>query len=380
MRTFTINLLNSGNRMKLVRPVLLCFIFIVMLISCKQEQGNLTSVYQENEYIFGVWKAPSAKIAKESIGIVSANIQASSSSENIQDKKAQPQIETEQENNKFQPTPEQDSSFNTLPYKTIAAPETLLPDDGETTDWVRSRKLSTYTPQNIYLDRFVPSEIYPEIYRKYGFKRQAEVEYQSPKFGSNPLILLEIFDMGTPENAYGVYSVNSYPLPKFEWVGCKAIISGKYIWFWKGKYFIQIEGYEIAPGIREGMVDLAKVVAKKIKDPPQKIPLLELLPRYIDGSEKLFTTNWVLEQVHKTLPNLVPMMEDGTVGVLARTHNLLKKSGNPYTVFVFRYSTIADAQSAYITYQNDLTSENVSFKKDPQNGAILIDEIPAEQQ
>lgn len=358
-----------------------------MLFSCKQEQGNLTSVSQKNEYIFGVWKAPSAKIAQQTIALLYANIQAKSVPEITKDNKTEQKINTEEKNSELQSVPELNSNSNTLPYKTTAAPETLLPKDGETKDWVRSRKPSTYNPDNIYSDRYVPSEIYREIYRKYGFQKQAETEYQSPKFGSTPLILLEVFDMGTSENAFGIYSVNSYPLPKFEWVGCKAIISGKYVWFWKGKYFIQIEGYEIAPGIRKGMVELAKVVAKKIKDQPKKIPLLQLLPQYIDGSEKLFTTNSVLEQVYKSIPNIVPMMTDEAVGVLARTHNLSKKPRNPYTVFVLRYSTKDDAEAAYITYQSayiayqyDLTSENVYFQKDAQNGSILIDETIAEQQ
>ena len=363
-----------------IQSVLLCWIAIVMLSSCQQEKGNYTSVYQEQAYIFGVWKAPSVKIAKDAIANVSVNIWSESSSDISQDQKTQEQIDTEDNRSEIQPKPDLGSSFETLPIITAAIPETLLPEDDETADWIRSRQPSTYNPQNIYLDRYVPIEIYPEMYRKYGFQRQAETEYQSPKFGSNPLILLEIFDMGTPENAYGIYSLNSYPLPKFEWVGCKAIISGKNLWFWKGKYFIQMEGYEIAPGIREGMVELAKVVAKKIQDPPQKIPILELLPQYIDGSDRLFTSNWVLEQVNKTLPNVLPLMGDGSVGVLARTKHGLKNSRNSYIVFVLRYATIADAKSAYLAYQDALTSGNVSFEKASQNGAILIDETIAEQQ
>lgn len=344
----------------------------MILFACKQEQGNLTSVYQENEYIFGVWKAPTEKTAKEAIAIITANIQAKAktSLDTSHGKKPQQKIDSEQEENDFH-------SITTLPFNTTAAPETLLPKDGETTDWFRSRKVSAYNPDNIYVDRFVPSDIYPEIYHKFGFQRQAETEYQSPKFGSTPLILLEIFDMETPENAFGIYSVNSYSLPKFEWVGCKAIVSGKYIWFWKGKYFIQIEGYEIAPGIRKGMVDLAKVVAKKIQDPSEKITLLRLLPRYIDGSEKLFTTNWVLEQVYKSLPDIVPLMAHETIGILARSHYPAKKSENPYTVFVFRFSTAAEAESAYLVYQNNLTSDNISFRSDQRSGAILIEEVIA---
>lgn len=363
-----------------IQSVLLCCIAIVMLSSCQQEQGNYTSVYQENAFIFGVWKAPSVKIAKGAIANVSVNIRSKYLPDISQDKKTKKQIDTEEKKDEIKPNHDLGSPFETLPITTTVLPETLLPEDGETTNWIRSRQPSMYNPQNIYIDRYVPLEIYPEMYHKYGFQRQAETEYQSRKFGSTPLILLEIFDMGTPENAYGIYSLNSYPLPQFEWVGCKAIISGKNLWFWKGKYFIQMEGYEIAPGIREGMVELAKVVAKKIQDPPQKIQMLEILPQYIDGSDRLFTSNWVLEHVDKSLPNVVPLMGDGSVGVLARTKYGLKNSRNSYIVFVLRYVTNADAKSAYLAYQDALTSENVPFEKVSQNGAILIDETIAEQQ
>ena len=109
------------------------------------------------------------------------------------------------------------------------------------------------------------------------------------------MILLEIFDMGTPENAFGIYNFHVYPQVKFEWVGSKAILSGGYLRFTKGKYFIQIEGYEFATGIREAMVLLAKSIAAEIKDAAPKPQILNLLPsNKVSGSIKLFRSNWVL--------------------------------------------------------------------------------------
>ena len=345
--------------------VLLCSFFIIILLSCQEEQGNFTSVSQDNVYIFGIWKAPTRKITRETIKDVSANIQAQNESQSshtsVQDKKTQQDGAAE-------------DAYNTLPYLTTAAPETLLPKDGQVTDWVRVRKPTTYNPETLYKDRFVPPETI-EIYRNYGIQRQAAVEYQSSKHGSIPYILFEIFDMGTPENAFGIFSVNSYPQPKYEWVGCRAIISGKYLWFWKGKHFIQIEGYGIATPIREAMIALAKVTAKNIQDPPQKIPLLQLLPQYIHGSEKLFTTNLTLHQVCKGTPGIIPLLTDGTIGVLAQYKNTRsKKAANPYTVFLIRFPTVDAAQLAYTQYRDALSAVDLPFKTDSQNGAILIDE------
>ena len=365
--------------MKLSSTVLLCPLFIMILLSCQQEQGNLTSVSQENVYVFGVWKAPTAKSAKEVIVSVSARTHAHYEKQSAllatQSEKTQQQIDRNEKDSK--PTTELEEAYQTLSYSTTAAPETLLPEDEEATGWVRANKPSTYNSETLYKDRFVSSDIYPKIYHNYGFQKQAEVEYQSPKFGSVPYILIEIFDMGTPENAFGIFSVNSYPYPKFEWIGCKAIISGKNIWFWKGKYFIQIEGYEIATGIRDGMIALARATAKKIQDPPQKVPLLELLPtQYIRGSKKLFYTNWALREIYKSAPNIIPQLTDKTIGVLAQYHNThAKQERTPYVVFVIRYPNVSDAQSAYKMYRNALTADNVSYELEATNGAILINEL-----
>lgn len=360
--------------MKRISTILLGSFFILIFLSCQQEQGNLTSVSQENAYVFGVWKAPTAKSAKQTLADVSARIDDYT---NIQ---LPLTITQNEENTALKDSDskhtEAETVYRTLPYSTAAAPETLLPKDGEITDWVRAGKPTTYNTETLYRDRVVPTK----IYHHYGFQRQAEVEYQSPKFGSVPFILLEIFDMGTPENAFGMFSVNSYPHPKFEWVGCKAIITGKSLRFWKGKYFIQIEGYAIATGIREGMVSLARVTAKKIQDPPQKIPFLELLPtQHIRGSEKLFYTNWALHEVYMSAPKITPQLTDKSIGILAQYKGTRsKKSANPYIVFVIRFPNVADAQSAFEQYSHALMAEKTPFEIDSQNWTILINEQFAE--
>jgi len=332
--------------MKFQGTIVLCILFLMIFISC-QQQENLISVQQEGIYIFGTWYAPTNK--------------------NVNHTRTEILNSIKLHNQKRK---------NSLPLITDVAPETLLPQNGEINDWVRSTKPTTYNPKTLYVDRFIPSEDEITIYKEFGFQSQAEVEFQSPKYESLPFILLEIFDMGTPENAFGIFSVNNYSNPKFEWIGCKAIISGKYLWFWKGKYFIQIEGYGIATGIRNGMIELAKVTAKKIQDKPQKISLFELLPsNYIRGSERLWSTDWTLHQINKTLPDIVPQLEDGAMGIFAKY--LPKKTKNNrkhYYVFVIKYPNVAAAEKAYTLYRNTLKQEKVNFENDPNADSILIDQ------
>lgn len=350
--------------------VLLSFIFIV-LISCQQEQGNYTTIHNDGRYIYGVWKAPTKNIASDVINVISNNNRTNSA---INPKNTQFGINKDK--NIKQAT--QNSVYNgaidttqkPLPYITTDAPVKLLPKNGDTDDWVHAGIPSTYNSNTLYNDRFVS----PDIYYNYGYQRQAEVEYQSPKHRSIPLILVEIFDMGSPENAFGIYSVYSYAHHEFEWIGCKAIISPKYIRFWKGKYFIQIEGYEIATPIREGMIDFAKVIARNIKDSTKDIPLFKLLPiPPINGSEKLFTNNWSLRYIDKSLPRIIPELTDGTLGISAKYYDISnKKSLNPYTVFLFHFPNASEAESAYNEYRNNLLKEKIPTIE--SNNSITINE------
>lgn len=329
-------------------PGMLLF-FSFMLISCSEEQGNWTSVQQEAEYIYGVWHSATAEKAQAAILEIGETI-------------------------KNAPVVSEPSLAIKDSVETAISPENLLPSDKELVGWVQSRAPSTYEGKTLYRDRS-PS---PKLYYAYGFERQAEVEYETPQFGSKPLILLEIFDMGSPENAYGIYNFHTYPQMKFEWVGSKAMVSGNYLRFSKGKYFIQIEGYEIATGIRECMVTLAKIIAAEIENPPPKPKILALLPsnNKVNGSIKLFRSNWALRQIYNTLPIHVPQLTDTAVGISGRYRKNMKSKTWTDTriVFIIRFADTSIAESAYTHYRDSVMKETVSFEVGT-NGAILINEV-----
>ena len=318
-----------------------CLVLTLMLTSCSTEQGDWTAVQHEGRYIYGVWHGSTAKDTELLMSEVTKNITDASALSETEDA-----------------------------VKTTAAPEHLLPDSEELLGWVQSRAPSTYQGKTLYRDRANTAATSPDLYYAYGFQRQAEVEYQAPQFGSKPLILLEIFDMGTPENAYGIYSFYTYPHMNFEWIGAKAMLSGGYLRFAKGKYFVQIEGYEFATGIREGMIALAKDVAAEINDPPPEPRMLTHLPNNnkIYGSTKLFHSNWTLRQIYSTLPANVPQLIEAAVGISAHYQNNpnTKDLTDAQIVFIFRYPDTDTAESTYTSYRNTidtLTDGSIGFKK-----------------
>ena len=341
------NFLTTAHRHLRFSLGMLLFVGLI-LISCSKEEGNWTAVHQESEYIYGIWHSTTAKKAQQRILGVGENIKnaavllaQSSATEDI--------------------------------VQTTVSPDQLLPSNGELGDWVQSRAPSTYEGKTLYRDRASS----PDLFYAYGFERQAEVEYETPQFGSRPLILLEIFDMGTPENAFGIYNFHTYPQMKFEWVGSKALLSGNYLRFSKGKYFIQIEGYELATGIREGMVTLAKIIAAQIKDPSPQPQILGLLPssNKISGSVKLFTSNWVLSQIYSTLPFNIPHLTDTALGISARYREDPQSTNwmDAQIVFIIRFADTSTAESAYTFYRDSIVSGTATFEVGT-SGALLVNE------
>ncbi|MDE0683999.1 MAG: hypothetical protein OXI63_13865 [Candidatus Poribacteria bacterium] len=326
----------------------------LMLISCGGDQGDWTVVQREGRYIYGVWHSSTAKKAEQTMLEIAENIEVFS-----------------------EQVGESPTTEDVL--QTTLSPEHLLPDNGELLGWVQSLAPSTYQGRTLYRDR--PTS--PDLYYAYGFERQAEVEYETPRFGSKPLILLEIFDMGTPENAFGIYHFHTYPRMKFEWVGSKAMLSGGYLRFSKGKYFVQIEGYEFATGISEGMITLAKAVAAQIEDPPPKPQILALLPnnKRIHGSTKLFRSNWALSQIYSTLPANVPQLTDTALGISAHYQNKTDSTNwmDAQIVFIIRFPDTVTAESAFVLYRDtvDALIKGTVGSEKRTDGAVLINEPSA---
>ena len=315
---------------------------MAVLLSCGAEQRDYTAVTREGQYLVGVWNTHSEKVATKLI-----------------DQMTHPSVEER-------------GQIQSLPIETSLKPVGLLPVNGDVTDWVRSRDPSGYTAKNLYKDTLGG---HPELYHAYGVIEQAEVEYETPLLGSYPLIRVEIFDMGTVENAFGIYSFNQYPEAESEWVGNRAVISGKFLRFWKGKYFIEIEGYEFATKVEEGIVELAKSVASRIKDSPTKPHLLKLLPaNKIPHSVKYFFDDTTLRKIYSFLPDDGLELGANSTGITASYAH--KKSGNMHwadtmVAFLIRYPTESVATEAYNSYRDFLEAQAVSVSSLAGRGILV---------
>jgi hypothetical protein len=107
--------------------------------------------------------------------------------------------------------------------------------------WTMEGKVATYNPDNLY--RYINGEA--ELYLPYGFKKAATVRYVKAATSSggpqeNGLVV-NIFEMGSLLDAFGIYSnYRSSTLPQMK-VGADGFLDETELMFYQGRYFVQIE-------------------------------------------------------------------------------------------------------------------------------------------
>jgi hypothetical protein len=102
---------------------------------------------------------------------------------------------------------------------------------------------------------------------------------------NNPDIILDIFDMGSPENAFGIFTHDQDGEESD--IGQGALYRYGWLRFWKDNYFVSIYPEEETKASRMAVMELGKTLASIIKNEGSKpsiisfLPLNGLLPRSI---------------------------------------------------------------------------------------------------
>lgn len=149
--------------------------------------------------------------------------------------------------------------------------EQMLPEADKFENWTLEFGIEHYTPDNLY--EYINGEA--ELYNDYGFAEMITA-YYTQSDGGDAAIAVDIYDMGTPLSAFGIYSSYRRPGLDFDAVGNEAIVSGANIRFYKNQYFIQVNGNSMEPEIAAAARNMAESVADKIPDAeqPQELAML----------------------------------------------------------------------------------------------------------
>lgn len=200
-----------------------------------------------------------------------------------------------------------------------------------------------------------------EVYRAYNMRSCLSRRYTSP---NAPAIVLDIFDMGTSEDAFGVFTHDRDGIAVD--VGQGALYRPGWLSFWKGRFFVSIYIEKETEAAKEAISDLSRVVASLIRDQgPKPGILLKLPPEGLQSRSIRYLHHHTLLNYHFYLAdeNILNLGQQ-TDAVLA----VYQRSGKRAHLLLVSYPNVEKAAEAHKTLLHHYLPEAES------TGAVLLED------
>jgi hypothetical protein len=148
----------------------------------------------------------------------------------------------------------------------------LLPDSNEVAGWTRG-EARFFVEENLY--DLINGAM--ENFMIYGFQRVVTVDYDNPDYPEQ--IVVELYHMADPRNAFGVYASERNPRATFMQIGAEGYVGGMALNFWSGNYYVKMVTFQDSEELEQAMVALAEAISRKIgATTANAIPELALFP------------------------------------------------------------------------------------------------------
>lgn len=193
--------------------------------------------------------------------------------------------------------------------RAAATMENMAPQ--EIDGWKMAEKPEVYDRQTIfsYIDGA------GEVYLAYNFGEVTVFHYTKP---DNPDVTAEIFDMGSPEDAYGVFSHSREQ--EAPGIGQGYEYRSGVMFFWKDKYYVSAVTDKETPESKEAVFALAKDIAGRIPEMGSRPKLVDVLPQngLIPFSVRYFHVHSILNYHYFLSEENVLHLSKATRAVLAQ--------------------------------------------------------------
>lgn len=185
----------------------------------------------------------------------------------------------------------------------------LLPD--RVSDWTRQESSATYDRETIfdYIDGA------GEVYRSYAFRDVAVAHYTR---SGSPGITVELFDMGTTDDAYGVF-VHGREREEAG-IGGGFERKGGVLCFWQDRFYVCIAAEQPAAHMEAAVEEIARAVARNLPPPATRPSIVDLLPAngLVPFSDRFFHVHQALNYHYYLQRENVLNLSTETAAVLAR--------------------------------------------------------------
>ncbi len=220
--------------------------------------------------------------------------------------------------------------------KSAVSKEVRLPS--EVAGWKWDGKETSYDSKTVfqYMDGSA------ELYLAYGFQNLRVRRFEKP---NQPPLTLEVYDMGSSEEAYGVFSFERQDEPVG--IGQGSEFGGGLLRFWKGNYFVSAYADGEGPDVQPAVLNLGRTAATQIPVTGSEPKLMEFFPGkefgLVDNSIRYVKSHVLLNQrffiSHQNILELNPNTEAG----LAQYVQDKQKA----TLLLIRYPGAEEAERVY---------------------------------
>ena len=220
-------------------------------------------------------------------------------------------------------------------------PTDLLPGKKELMEW------SSVSPPEVYLEEglFDYMDGGAELYLEFNFKRVAIQEYTN-KQGSS--FMIEVYQMDSPNNAYGIYSFDTrgeHPV-----IGQGATYSSGLLKFWKDRFFCRILSLDQGENLKSIIFAIGEKIAARILTEGARPHILTYVPRENITPESI---HYFHQRV--TLNNFYYLSDKNVLNLNEKTEGVFfeyKPGGKIAKVILIRYPRTEDSLAAFKKFLN----------------------------
>jgi hypothetical protein len=216
-------------------------------------------------------------------------------------------------------------------------------------NWSKSSVFAEYDSDNLYT--YINGGA--ELYISFQFINLVSLSYRNEE---DEEIQIDIFDMGSSKNAYGIFSHSRETIDDFVGADIESEYGGGLLTFWKGQYYVSILAYPETDSKKLLVRTLAGRIEAQIPGPSIKPQLVDLLPEkgLQPHSIKYFTHYTWLNTYHFFSNENLLNIDNDTEVVMAKYQ---VGAAKPAVMIVLQFPDEAAAITAQNTFRQTFMAD-----------------------
>ncbi len=185
-----------------------------------------------------------------------------------------------------------------------------------------------------------------EVYLAYNFKNLIVRQFAKTGY---PHIIVELYDMGSSNDAYGIFSLERQD--EEAGIGQGSELGGGLLRFWKGKFFVSVYADGESPEVGPAILSLGRAIADAIPSTGQAPKLITALPDgktgLVEKSIRYLHSHILLNQRFFIATRNILNLNPNTEVILAQ----YLRAGKKVHLLLVRYPDGKEAEAALLSFK-----------------------------